>query len=212
MINKLQPFRVYRELEIGEQVCLFADPAESVDYCAAIGISMKYHDIPYVFNDRIESSQFGHELYNIAVYTEHATQIWPTIGVERNTGQATIYVLTVKNYPEMFRMRIFDHATQRESDKIGWLTTEPTRKKMLDDLSLVLRQDSLMVYDPDVISQLRSFVVSRKGRPEAESGTHDDLVMALAGAYQLFQLVPRRGLDDDVDESKMRKGDRWRFR
>ena len=95
---KLPPFRVYRDLERDEHICIFADPAEGNDYCAAVGISKKYSDTPIVFNDRIESSQFGHELNHIAKYVEERTHIWPTLGVERNVGQATIYVLTQLNY------------------------------------------------------------------------------------------------------------------
>lgn len=212
MMDKLKPFRIYRELVPDEHICLFGDPSEGVDYCAAVGVSKKYQDTPIVFNQKIESPQFGHELFRIAKYIEQRTHIWPTIGIERNTGQATIYVLTTLNYPDMFRMRIFDVASMRESEKIGWLTTEATRKKMLDDLALVLRQGQLKIYDKEIIDQLRSFIISKKGKPQAESNKHDDLVMATAGAYQIFLLAPTKDSDMTMYQDWKQEKDKWRFR
>lgn len=212
MILKIPPFRIYRELEVGEHICLFGDPAEGVDYCACVGMSKKYQDMPIVYNEKTESSQFGHELHRIAKYIETKTHIWPTIAVERNTGQATIYVLTTLNYPELFRMRIFDVSVMRESEKIGWLTTESTRKKMLDDFALAMRQGVVKIYDKEVVDQMKSFIINKKGRPQAESNKHDDLVISSAGAYQIFMLVPTREADDGAASDWKKDRDNWRFR
>lgn len=211
-LQKQPPFRVYRELVPNEHIVLFADPAEGVDYCAAVGMSKKHMDTPLVFCDKIESSQFGHELYNIAKYIEGKTHIWPTIGVERNTGQATIYVLTNMNYTDMFRMRIFDRTGVTESEKIGWLTTESTRKKMLDDLALLVRQGAVRIYDKQIVDQMKSFIVNKRGRPQAESNKHDDLVFALAGAYQMYQVVPTKESDEVFADDWKKDRDKWRFR
>ena len=208
----MEPFRVYRKLEPEEHICIFGDPAEGVDYCAAVGISKKYDDVPLVFNDRIESSQFGHELYNIAKYVEMRTHIWPTIGVERNTGQATIYVLVTLNYPDLFRMKYFDTPGGQQSEKIGWMTTEASRKAMLDDLALVLRQDRLKVWDREVIEQLRTFIVDRRGKPRAESGKKDDLIIGLAGSYQLYLKTPKKEIDEFDKEEWKKSQEKWRFK
>ena len=209
---KMEWFRLYRPLVPDEHICIFADPAEGNDYCAAVGFSKKHQDMPLVFNVRMESSQFGYELHRIAKHVEMITHIWPTIGVERNTGQATIYVLTTLNYPELFRMRIFDTAGFRESDKIGWLMTEASRKKMLDDFALALRQKAVMVYDKEMYDQMRAFVINKKGKPVAETNKNDDLVIAAAGSYQLNLLVPTRDNEEmDMEEFK-KEQQKWRFR
>ena len=203
-VPKLDWYREYRKLVPDEHICIFADPAEGNDYCAAAGFSKKHQDIPFVFNAKMESSQFGYELHRIAKRAESVTHIWPTIGVERNTGQATIYVLTQLNYPELFRMRIFDAAGFRESDKIGWLMTEATRRKMLDDFALALRQKVITLYDKEMYDQMRAFIVNKKGKPQAESNKNDDLVIAGAGSYQLNLLVPTRE-NEEVDETEFKK-------
>lgn len=212
LVKQLPPFRVYRELEADEHICIFADPAESNDYCAAVGISKRHADTPIVFNERIESSQFGHELYHMAKFVERVTHIWPTIGVERNTGQATIHVLVTLNYPELFRMRIFDVPGIRESEKIGWLTTEATRNKMLDNLALALRQGQTKTCDREVVEQICSFIVDKKGKARAESNKKDDLVISYAGAWQLYSLVATRVADDYNMEEWRQDQEKWRFR
>ena len=206
----LPPFREYRELERNEQLCIFADPAESHDFCAAVAISKKHADTPLVYNEMTESSQFGYELEKMAKFIHNRTGFWPTVAVERNTGMATIHVLTVLNYPNMFRMRVFDSATYKESEKLGWLTTESTRRKMLDDFSLATRQGSCKVYDKEIIDQMYSFVV-KKGKPQAESGKKDDLVMAAAGAWQLYLTVPLQFTEEPEYDWKADR-DKWRLR
>ncbi len=214
---KLEAYRSYRQLEKTEQTCLFADPAEGRDFCAAVLVSKRHADFPFVYNQRIESSQFGFDLHKIARHVFNHTGLWPTIAVERNTGAATIHVLQELNYPDLFRMRVFDHVSVTESSKIGWTTTLATRTKMLDDLALALRQGVLKIYDQETISQMQSFVVKQKrgqmGRVEAETGKNDDLVISTAGAWQLYNLVPV--WDDDgavTPEQFEEQRQKWRFR
>ena len=211
-VPKMEWLRLYRELTPGEHFCIFADPAEGNDFCAAVGFSKKNMDMPIVFNARMESSQFGYELHRLAKYIEAYTHIWPTISVERNTGQATIYVLTTLNYPELFRMRIFDVAGFKESEKIGWLMSEPSRKKMLDDYALAMRQNIIKVYDKEVFDQMRAFIIDKKGKPRAESNKHDDLVIASAGSYQTHMLTPTRENDIFDKEEWQKSQEKWRFR
>lgn len=208
----LPPFRIYRELDQEEQLMIFADPAESRDYCAAVAVSKKHSDMPLVFNERIESSQFGYELQKIAKYIQYRTHQWPNIAVERNMGQATIHVLHTLNYPNLYRMPVFDSFTYKESEKIGWLTTEATRRKMLDDFALAIRQKSVRVYDKEIYDQMLGFIV-REGKPQAERGKHDDLVIAAAGAWQLYMTVPLNFDEDDYDPIALKnEREKWRLK
>lgn len=215
-VSGLLGYRLYRELEINEQTCVFADPSEGRDFCAAVVVSKKYGDFPFVYNLRVESSQFGYDLHKVAKYIHHVTNMWPTIAVERNSGQATIHVLQELNYPNMFRMRVFDHTSVQESSKIGWLTNVATRRKMLDDLAMAIRQGVPKIYDRETLYQMSSFVIKNKkgqtNRVEAESGKNDDLVIATAGAWQLYQLVPTFDFEgDETDEEIESKRELWRF-
>lgn len=179
------PVRLYRELEPHEQLIIFADPADTNDYCAAVAFSKKYYDYPLVMNVLMESSQFGYDLYAMAKYIYNCTEIWPKLAVERNTGQATIYVLKQLNYPDLFRMVDFTSLNSAEKGEIGWVTSGAlsggelvgTRRKMLDDLSLAINQGMLKIYDEEQLRQMKSFMIV-KGRAQARAHKKDDLVMA----------------------------------
>ena len=179
------PCRLYRNLEEGEQTVIFGDPAETADYCAATVFSKKRFDFPIVMNEVMESSQFGYELFYLAKYIHEITQIWPKLAIERNTGQATITVLRLLNYPNLFRMIDFSATDPHEGGGIGWVTTgfsrngeiQGTRRKMLDDFAMVLRQKQITIYDEEQIRQLMGFVIV-KGRGQQTSNMKDDLVIA----------------------------------
>jgi hypothetical protein len=217
--KQYMPVREYREIEINEQTCIFADPAESQDFCAAVVVSKKHYDFPIVMNVVMESSQFGYELFALAKYVYNKTNLWPKLAVERNTGQATIYVLKTLNYPDLFRMVDFSSITSQEKGEIGWVTTGAlsggeligTRRKMLDDLSLALNQGILKIYDEEQIRQLMSFMVV-KGRAQAKSNKKDDLVMATAGAWQVAQLTPEADFGGWDQEEMKKQREKWRFK
>lgn len=205
--------KLFRELEPGEHILFFADPAEGGDYCAMVAVSKKYADTPITFNQRMESSQFGYELEKMAKYVQARTEIWPTIAVERNVGAATIHVLQTLNYPDLFRMVTFAKTNNKETELVGWDTNKASRPKMLDDVALALRQRVYKVFDDDVIDQMKHFVKNpRTGKPEAEAGRHDDLVICAAGAWQLYQIVPLKTVftwnEDEIEEER----ERWRFK
>lgn len=211
---------IYRELQMGEQIVIFADPADSNDYCAAVACSKKYYDFPIVFNAVMESSQFGYELNSFAKYVFNKTGMWPKLAVERNTGQATIFVLKNLNYPDLFRMVDFASAGgSYEKGQIGWITTghisggelQGTRRKMLDDLALAIKQGQIKIFDPVQIKQLKSFVII-KGRAQARSNKKDDLVMATAGAWQVQLLTPDYSFTDWDEEEWQKEKTKWRFK
>lgn len=185
--------RLYRPLEAGERIVIGADPADGgTNYCAAQAYSLRHRDVPMVFHARMESTQFGHELYKMAVYIKKVTGDWPLLAVERNTGLGTIYVLQEYNYPNLFRMpTLGDAITQEEDNKIGWLTNQTTRTLIVDGLAMALRQRAVKIYDIDTVKELMTFVVRASGKPEAANGAYDDLVMALAIALKVAEVSPK---------------------
>lgn len=212
------PVKIYRELEYNEQFVVFGDPADSKDFCAAVACSKRKYDCPIVMNEGMESSQFGYELHNMCKYIFNKTGIWPKLAVERNTGQATIYVLKQLNYPDLFRMIDSTSITSNESGGIGWVTTghlqggelQGTRRKMLDDLALSIKQGQIKIYDNTQLKQMIGFMIV-KGRAQAKSNKKDDLVMATAGAWQVQTLTPSIDFGEWNSESWQSEKNKWRI-
>ena len=216
--EKNSPVHIYREPDYNEQLVVFADPADSKDFCAAVACSKKKYDFPIVMNALMESSQFGYELNAMCKYIYNRTGMWPKLAVERNTGQATIYVLKQLNYPDLFRMIDATSINPHESGGIGWITTghlkggelQGTRRKMLDDLALALKQGQLGLYDYTQIRQMMGFIVL-KGRAQAKSNKKDDLVMATAGAWQVQLLTPSTNFGEWDEAAHKKEREKWRI-
>lgn len=214
--------KIYREPDPDEQLIIFADPADGQDYCAAVVCSKKHYDFPIVFAAKIESPQFGYELYYMCDWIQKKTHMWPKLAIERNTGQATIHVLKELNYPDLFRM--VDFTAQEtgvyEHGAIGWTTTgyvqggelKGTRRKMLDDFALAVRQKMLKIYDNEQYSQIKAFkLVNGAGRMSKRK--HDDVLVATAGAYQVMSITPDANFDwYESPEERMAKREKWRFK
>jgi hypothetical protein len=76
--------------------------------------------------------------------------------------------------------------------KYGWLTSVVTRPLMLDSLRAILRAEPHLLRHEALKTEMSTFVVARNGRPQADAGCHDDLVMACAGAYQMYSKYAQR--------------------
>lgn len=97
--------------------------------------------------------------------------------------------------------------SQVDTGKLGWSTNSATRPKMLQELKDAIEGQLLHIYHRQTINELFSFILKPNGRAEAEVGAHDDLVMSLAGAWQLYQT--EKPIDQDssgVVETEPRSG------
>jgi hypothetical protein len=61
---------------------------------------------------------------------------------------------------------------------MGWTTTSKSRNTMIANLESGLYDDSWIVHGHRFIDELKTFIVTKTGRIEADSNSHDDLTMA----------------------------------
>lgn len=83
---------------------------------------------------------------------------------------------------------------------------------MLANLQEIVLEHINNIVDKDTLREMLVFIKNESGRPEAQEGEHDDLVMGLAIAYyireqQSFKLLPepRRELAPYHDEFDIRR-------
>ena len=65
----------------------------------------------------------------------------------------------------------------------GFKTTSITRPVIIAELVKIVRENVELINDKLTLEEMLTFVRNEKGRPEAQEGAHDDLVMGLAIAY-----------------------------
>ncbi|GAC1503201.1 MAG: hypothetical protein NVS1B10_08210 [Candidatus Saccharimonadales bacterium] len=196
-ITKEQNFRRYRQWQRGEFVVVFADTAVGGgDYCAAQFMSKTKLDVPLVYHSKSIATEMTPQLHLELERIEHETGIQPVIAYERNNGGAfEMERLASLNRSGKYKLYTTKknegtNLTTIQDTKLGWDTNTATRPKMLGDLKDAVDKRLLNLYDEPTINEMFSFIVARTSsswKAQAESGAHDDLIMSLAGVYQLYQ-------------------------
>jgi hypothetical protein len=77
---------------------------------------------------------------------------------------------------------------------------------MLSMLKEAIDNNLITIYDKPTISEMFSFIISQTSsswKAQAEQGAHDDLIMALAIAWQLYQTEQPIITDYDDDTEDM---------
>lgn len=192
------PWRIFDLPKQGIDYCHGADTAEGLEIEEG---SQKYDYSTQYFGRR----DTGEQVAEYRAYIEpdlFAEQVWLgctaynhcTAGIEANkNGYTTINVLRDKfNYHNIYvRETIDPERHNRRTKKLGWLTTEKSRKELINDLATFIRDQEGRFYSERLISECQSFIVNPKGRPEAAQGTHDDLVFAAGIALQMDLRAPK---------------------
>jgi hypothetical protein len=111
------------------------------------------------------------------------------VAVEATGGYGAIVLSKLWNelgYPNVYVEEEHSKVDHKVTRRLGWHTTTLTRPEMLDALTAVLRERPHLLRSAELLGEMRTFVLNRRGKPVAASGCHDDRVMAMAGAYALY--------------------------
>lgn len=188
-------FRQYREFQDGEFIVVAADTSSGLgDYCAAQFISKTKIDVPLVYHSKTLATEMTNVLYPTLEKIYDVTGVKPVIAYERNAGGTfEIERLAAMNRLGkyiLFKMPKIGQVNPSEPIKYGWDTNTATRPAMLSQLKEAIDNKLLTLYDKITIEEMYSFIVTRTSvsvKAQAEQGCHDDLVMSLAIAWQLYQ-------------------------
>ena len=144
------------------------------------------------FKGQIGTKEYGHML--VAVATEYNNAL--LVVENANIGWNTIQVIIDQSYPNLYYSPKGDAATNAEaflskgydivdSSKMtpGFTMSLKTRPLTIGKLDAYLRDKSIIIQGRRTLEEMRTFIW-KNGRPEAQNGYNDDLVMSLAtGCY-----------------------------
>lgn len=192
-------FRQYRLFEHGEFVVVGADPsAGGGDYSAAHFLSKTKIDVPLVYHSLLLATEMTNAIFPVLERIHDITGVRPVVAYERqNGGVFEMERLAKMNRSAkfiLFKMPTIGRAKPPEPVRYGWDTNTATRPPMLAQLKEAIDGSLLKVHDKPTVEEMFSFVevqTSGSWKAQAEGGGHDDLVMALAIAWQLYQLAKK---------------------
>lgn len=186
-------FSLYRRPEEGEFFVVFGDCAQGGEDANTIQFMSKTKfDIPLKLKMYTVAAGMTPHLHQALEWIYDQTKVKPVVALERNNGGASeMHNLMMMN--KLGKYRIYQMKTDgtNEGEEVetllGYNTTMLTRPKMLGDWKVAYDGKMVKMYDRETIDEHSTFIVNKRGRPEAASGTHDDEVMSCAGAWQLYQ-------------------------
>ena len=103
--------------------------------------------------------------------------------IESNFSSYPNKELVRLGYTNMFVREKEDRFSGVIDKSYGFKTTSVTRPVIIAELVKIVRESVELIYDKLTLEEMLTFVRNEKGRPEAQQGAHDDLVMGLAIAY-----------------------------
>jgi hypothetical protein len=190
-------FRRYREFEKGEFVLCFADTAAGGgDFCAAHFLSKNKLDIPLVYHSKTIATEMTPKIHERLEEIYDQTGIRPVVAYERNNGgffeMDRMNSLNRNQKYVIYRAKLNQGTKYSDSEgpKLGWDTNSATRPVMLQMIKEAVDNKLIRIYDRPTINEMFSFVevqTNTAWRAQAEKSAHDDLVMSLAGVWQMFQ-------------------------
>lgn len=191
-------FRQYRKIDKNEFLLIALDTAQGGgDYTAMQVLSQTKLDIPIVYHSQQPTSEFIPILHRFLEAISTYTNVKPLLAIERNNGgllhAERLSGLNMKQFYNLFKMPNIGVADVQliGGSKYGWDTNMSTRPVMLSELRTAIHQNLITVYDPMTYGEMLSFIV-KNGKPQAEKNAHDDLIMALAITWQMYQKNPHK--------------------
>ena len=211
-------WKQFRKIEKGEFLLFALDTSSGGgDNTTCQALSKTKIDVPLVYKSPESTTVFIPILHRTLEAIFDHTGVKPCVAFERNNGGNFLMDrLAAMNHLgkyDIFLMPDFGKDVKDKANKIlpgfnvvltnkfGWDTNSSTRDKALQELQEVVEKKLLIIYDKDTLKELLSFV-KKNGRPEAERGSHDDLVLALAIAWQMYLIQPIPSKNADFDYSQ----------
>lgn len=195
--GKELPLRVLREHARGElKVYRELDPRESYVIGADVGMGLRQGlkgrkdgdpSVAQILDSQMRQVAMWRGLCHPDVFAKILETLGyhynsATIAPERNNhGLVTCVALRDANYPYLYT-ETTEGTLEPDKDtiKLGFYTSEATKPLIIDKLRALQREDEIEINDETTLKEMKTFVVSENGKMEAEAGTHDDCVMALA--------------------------------
>lgn len=168
-----------------DKACIGADTSgDGSDYFVSQVLNAKTGEQIAVLRHQFDADQFTRQTYCLGKYYNDAL-----VGIEANFDSYPISELQRMGYINQYVREAQDTYTGRTEKRFGFKTTSLTRPTAISKLIEIVREHCYLLNDKDTLEELLNIVRNERGRVEAPEGGHDDMMMALAIAYQVKEQV-----------------------
>jgi len=188
---------VYEEPEMGKEYTIGVDVAygfKNGDYSVAQVLDTKGNQVA-VWRGHLVPDAFADVLYKLGELYNSAYIVVES----NNVGFAVVNRLFKElGYPYVHKDVQEANMADKETMRLGFNTNAKTKPAIINELRAAIRDHKIKVPDYQTVSELRVYVADENDKLGAESGYHDDTVMALAIGYYNLQsdYEPHEVVDD----------------
>lgn len=133
-----------------------------------------------VLHQEFGEGEYVRQMYCLGMYYNTAL-----LGVESNFSTFPNAELQRLGYPKIYVREHLDTYTGKLKEAYGFRTDQITRPRIISELVELAAQHLELIEDYETLGEMLTFVKNERGRPQAQEGKHDDMVMALAIAYHI---------------------------
>lgn len=173
---------IYASPEAGAPYVIGADTAgEGSDYFVCQVLDNRSGAQVATLRGKFDEDIFARQLFCLGKYYNDAL-----IAPEVNFSTYPVMELERLSYKKLYVRESVDDFTHKVKQSYGFQTNLKTRPIIIANLIKVTREDISLISDRATLEEMLTFVRCPDTlRPEAESGAHDDCVMALAIAHHV---------------------------
>lgn len=174
---------IYQKPKKGVPYVIGGDTAEGgADYSAGQVIDNLTGEQVAEWHHRTDTDLFAKDMFKLGHYYNYAL-----IGIEINFDLHPVKELQRLGYHNQYRREVYDEISNKKQHKYGWRTTQSTRGPIIDTTVTLVREEIHKIKSIKLLEEMLFFVRNpeKNGKPEAEQGKHDDLIMAFAIAHAI---------------------------
>ena len=153
-----------------------ASGTQTGDFSAAVVLDCTNPHKPFiigVYHARVHPS-------TLAVHLGKIAKRWNArVVVEANTYGLSVIKDLDAQHISLYRRRQEKKVNQDYTQEYGWYTGPQTRQVLMNRLYACVTNTNLEIPDHRLRKDMNGFVYGDTGKPEAQKGQHDDLVIAL---------------------------------
>tara|TARA_Y100001963_G_scaffold40090_1_gene56166 strand:- start:32697 stop:34277 length:1581 start_codon:yes stop_codon:yes gene_type:complete len=170
--EKPKKFAVYT---IGVDTASGSDEGDYSAFCTIDCTNKKSPRIVSTFYAHVPPSEFAEQVM------VEAKKYGALVVPESNSyGLSIIEYLMTHEFADMYRRTKYDKARKRWNELLGFNTNASTRSVLLGRILQYVSRGWLPIIDERLKAEVNAFVFNARGRPEADTGKHDDMIFATA--------------------------------
>jgi phage terminase large subunit len=132
-----------------------------------------------VLHHQYDEDLYARQMYCLGKYYNYAL-----LSIEVNFSTYPVKELQRLGYTRQFKREVIDDISKKKQHKYGFRTDKASRPLIIAELVQVVRESVELINDIATLNEMLTFVRNEKGKPEAQEGKNDDLIMGLAIAYK----------------------------